>query len=362
MKSAKQKDQWEGVKIVAQNRAASYNYTLLDKLEAGLILVGTEVKSLREGKGTLRDAYAEIRAGEGWLVNCHIPEYLPGGVRNHDPLRKRKLLLNRRELDKLVIQTQQKGLTIVPTEDLLPGRNREVRAGGGQRQEVPRPARSRTPKRSQTRSRRSHVSLAAAMNRKRKGDMQIQLETQPYSSLETDALVTYVFDRDDKFDGVLADINVGMSGRLSALAASGELTGKSLELGPDPFSARDLRRSGLLLVGAGKPGKFGMNDLRKIAGTALRYLEIAGREEDCLSGARRRARARKRRKPWSKGLSPPISNRTNTAPKRRTAKFSPWRSSDSMPAWATAFNRRRPRPRRRRVAEFRARPDQRAFE
>lgn len=114
VKSKKQADQWQGVKIVAQNRAASYNYTLLDKLEAGLSLVGTEVKSLREGKGTLRDAYAEIRAGEGWLVNCHIPEYLPGGVRNHDPLRKRKLLLNRRELDKLVIQTQQKGLTIVP--------------------------------------------------------------------------------------------------------------------------------------------------------------------------------------------------------------------------------------------------------
>lgn len=114
VKSQKQKDQWEGVKIVAQNRAASYNYTLLDKLEAGIILVGTEVKSLREGKGTLRDAYAEVRAGEGWLINCHIPEYLPGGLRNHDPLRKRKLLLNRRELDKLVIQTQQKGLTIVP--------------------------------------------------------------------------------------------------------------------------------------------------------------------------------------------------------------------------------------------------------
>ena len=116
VKSAAKKGDWQGVKIVAQNRAASYNYTLLDKLEAGLILVGTEVKSLREGKGTLRDAYAEIRGGEGWLVNCHIPEYLPGGVRNHDPLRKRKLLLNRRELDKLAVQTQQKGLTIVPTK------------------------------------------------------------------------------------------------------------------------------------------------------------------------------------------------------------------------------------------------------
>lgn len=114
LKPAAKKGEWEGVKIVAQNRAASYNYTLLDKLEAGLILVGTEVKSLREGKGTLRDAYAEIRGGEAWLANCHIPEYQPGGFRNHDPLRKRKLLLNRREIDRLLVQTQQKGMTLVP--------------------------------------------------------------------------------------------------------------------------------------------------------------------------------------------------------------------------------------------------------
>jgi SsrA-binding protein len=113
MNAAKKGDQ-ERNKIVAQNRAASYNYELLDKLEAGLILVGTEVKTLREGKGTLREAYAEIRAGEPWLVNFHIPEYQPGGPRNHDPLRRRKLLLNRREIDRLVVQTQQKGMTIVP--------------------------------------------------------------------------------------------------------------------------------------------------------------------------------------------------------------------------------------------------------
>jgi SsrA-binding protein len=116
VKSSSQKSQHQGVKIVAQNRAASYNYHLLDSLEAGLVLVGTEVKTLREGKGTLREAYAEIRIGEAWLVNCHIPEYLPGGFRNHDPLRKRKLLLHRRELDRLLVQTQQKGMTIVPTK------------------------------------------------------------------------------------------------------------------------------------------------------------------------------------------------------------------------------------------------------
>ncbi len=116
VKSKVDKSQHAGVKIVAQNRAASYNYHLLDSLEAGLVLVGTEVKTLREGKGSLREAYAEIRLGEAWLVNCHIPEYLAGGFRNHDPLRKRKLLLNRREIDRLLVQTQQKGMTIVPTK------------------------------------------------------------------------------------------------------------------------------------------------------------------------------------------------------------------------------------------------------
>jgi leucyl aminopeptidase len=105
--------------------------------------------------------------------------------------------------------------------------------------------------------------------------MQIQLESQAYSSIETDALVTYVFDRDDKFDGVLADINVGMSGRLSALSASGELTGKNLELVLIHFP-QGLAAQRLLLVGAGKPGRFALNDLRRIAGTALRYLKSRG--------------------------------------------------------------------------------------
>jgi len=114
VKSTAKKNSREGINIVAQNRSASYNYDLLDKLEAGMVLVGTEVKALREGKGTLREAYAEIRAGEPWLINFHVPEYQPGGFRNHDPLRRRKLLLNRREIERLIVQTQQKGMTIVP--------------------------------------------------------------------------------------------------------------------------------------------------------------------------------------------------------------------------------------------------------
>jgi SsrA-binding protein len=100
--------------VVAQNRAASYNYTLLERLEAGMVLLGTEVKSLRESKANLRDSYAIIRGGEVWLINLHIGEYLPGGPYNHGPLRTRKLLLHKEEIDKLSRKTDQKGLTLVP--------------------------------------------------------------------------------------------------------------------------------------------------------------------------------------------------------------------------------------------------------
>lgn len=113
MKKREKKDS-AGIKIVAQNRSASYNYHILDRVEAGIVLVGTEVKTLRDGKASLREAYAEVRGGEIWLQNCHIPEYRPGGPWNHDPLRPRKLLLHRREMDKLAGRVQQKGLTLVP--------------------------------------------------------------------------------------------------------------------------------------------------------------------------------------------------------------------------------------------------------
>jgi SsrA-binding protein len=100
--------------LVAQNRAASYNYHLLEKHEAGMVLLGTEVKSLREGKANVRDAYAVIRGGTVWLLNCHISEYLPGGPFNHQPLRSRKLLLKSEEIEKLDRKMDQKGLTLVP--------------------------------------------------------------------------------------------------------------------------------------------------------------------------------------------------------------------------------------------------------
>jgi len=102
--------------IVAQNRAASYNYHLLERLEAGLVLHGTEVKALREGKANIRDAYVDFKPNGAWLVNAHIAQYMPGGPWNHEPLGSRKLLLHKNELHKLSVKTQSKGLTVIPTK------------------------------------------------------------------------------------------------------------------------------------------------------------------------------------------------------------------------------------------------------
>ena len=103
-----------GEKIVAQNRAASYNYHLLEKMEAGLVLHGTEVKALREGKANIRDAFVDFKRSGPYLVNAHIAQYLPGGPWNHEPLGDRKLLLHKREIDKLSGRTESKGLTVIP--------------------------------------------------------------------------------------------------------------------------------------------------------------------------------------------------------------------------------------------------------
>ena len=110
----KKKTEQPAERIVAQNRAASYDYHLLEKYEAGMVLAGTEVKALREGKANIRDAYAVVRGNEVWLLNCHISQYLPGGPWNHEPLGPRKLLLHKNEIFKLTGKTQQKGLTLIP--------------------------------------------------------------------------------------------------------------------------------------------------------------------------------------------------------------------------------------------------------
>ncbi len=103
-------------KILADNRPAGHNYFLLDRFEAGMALTGTEVKSAREGKVQLKDAYAEVLGNEAWLVNAHISHYSHGNRENHDPLRRRKLLLHRAEIDKLLGKTREKGLALIPTK------------------------------------------------------------------------------------------------------------------------------------------------------------------------------------------------------------------------------------------------------
>ena len=100
---------------VATNRTASHRFEFLDKLEAGMVLQGTEVKALRESGAQLKDGFAIIREGEVWLHNVHIPPYGPASRDNHDPERTRKLLLNRREIERIAGRTTEKGLALVPT-------------------------------------------------------------------------------------------------------------------------------------------------------------------------------------------------------------------------------------------------------
>ena len=100
---------------VASNRQAGYRYEFLDRLEAGMVLMGTEVKSLRDGKAQLKDGFASIKDGEMWLHNVHIPPYAPASRDNHEPERTRKLLLKRAEIDRLKAKVDERGLTLVPT-------------------------------------------------------------------------------------------------------------------------------------------------------------------------------------------------------------------------------------------------------
>jgi len=104
-----------GERDAAVNRAASHNYFLSDKMETGVVLSGTEVKSVRHGLANLKDAYGLIKDGELWLLNAHIGPYEHGNIYNHAPLRTRKLLIHKEQLRKLIGQTQQKGHTLIPT-------------------------------------------------------------------------------------------------------------------------------------------------------------------------------------------------------------------------------------------------------
>ena len=126
---------------VATNRYASFRYDLTDRLECGVVLAGTEVKALRSGTAQIKDGYAQVRDGELWLHNVHIPPYGPASRENHDPDRPRKLLAHKREIERMVAKTQERGLTLVPTRIYFSGAARQGRDRAGPRQGPLRQAR-----------------------------------------------------------------------------------------------------------------------------------------------------------------------------------------------------------------------------
>lgn len=117
------------MKVVAKNKKAYHDYSIEDTVEAGLVLLGTEVKSLRDGRADLRDSYVAIREGEAYMLNCHISPYSHGNIENHEPTRTRKLLLSRREIDRLSARAAQKGYSLVPLRLYFKGSYAKVEVG-----------------------------------------------------------------------------------------------------------------------------------------------------------------------------------------------------------------------------------------
>lgn len=115
-KSKGKKEEGDAIKVVARNRRARFEFDLIEKVEAGIVLTGTEVKSLRNGKASLEEAYASVDKGEIWLHGCDIPEYLQANLMNHKSKRPRKLLLHRSEIQKVATKAGEKGLTLVPLQ------------------------------------------------------------------------------------------------------------------------------------------------------------------------------------------------------------------------------------------------------
>jgi SsrA-binding protein len=151
-----------GIKLIADNRQAGHNYFLLDRWEAGVVLSGTEVKAARGGKVQLKDAFAEVRDNEAWVVNAHIAEYSHGNIANHVPMRKRKLLLHRREIEKLRGQTREKGLSLVITRMYFKGGKIKLEVALAKGKKL-------HDKRETDRTREQNAEARAAMNRSLKG-------------------------------------------------------------------------------------------------------------------------------------------------------------------------------------------------
>ena len=115
-----------GIKVVATNRKATHDYSIEDRFEAGIALLGTEIKSIRAGQANLREGYVQVRGDGLWLVNTHIAPYDPAGREGHDPLRPRRLLLHRKEIAKLLSRVQERGYTIIPLKIYLKNRRAKV--------------------------------------------------------------------------------------------------------------------------------------------------------------------------------------------------------------------------------------------
>lgn len=148
------------IKILAENRRAGHEYFLVEKYEAGIALTGTEVKAAKLGRIQLREAYADINNNEAWLRNAHISEYSHGNIYNHLPVRERKLLLHRKEIDKLLGATQQKGLTLIPTKMYLKNGKIKVEIAVGKGKKL-------HDKRETERNREMESEARAAMRRNR---------------------------------------------------------------------------------------------------------------------------------------------------------------------------------------------------
>ena len=149
------------IKVLSDNRSAGHEYYLSDRFEAGLVLTGTEVKAARDGKIQLKEAFGEVSANEAWLVNAHISKYSHGNIMNHEPVRRRKLLLHRAEITKLQHTTRERGLTLIPTKLYLKNGLIKVELAVGKGKKL-------HDKRESEREREMKAEARAAIGRQRK--------------------------------------------------------------------------------------------------------------------------------------------------------------------------------------------------
>jgi SsrA-binding protein len=150
------------VKVIATNRKARHDYLIEDTFEAGLVLTGSEIKAIRAGQVNLRDSYATIRDGELWLINAHIAQYKQASYQNHEPRRDRKLLLHRREINRVTGKLQEKGLTLIPLQLYLKDSWAKVQLGLGR-------GKKSYDKRQTLRERDDRRQMARVLGRRRKG-------------------------------------------------------------------------------------------------------------------------------------------------------------------------------------------------